>query len=423
MPSSSAPQQRCTFCLEAVSSQSQFGGRSLVTTNCTVHSQAHLDCIYENLKSGETGSLSERHCECGPNMSLFRNGKPLLEDAYQKKDLEALNKMGLVSEPTNQHESTFLTVASNCYTERFMTMWRADQEQLSFTLSPKEHRAKLENCLKKHQEALTESLEKVKECYKKAQEHTDLHANFNNIIRKIENNIKSIKDEQDKIKRDEFILSVFGAFNSGKSTTINAIVGMEHLPYRDSAMTALPTLIRHTPGNVHPVLKLGDKTKTFNELLSKLRKEMDTGHDIKDKPLKDNHELLKLKINTELRNVLEAILNPDYEFQSQYQEEDKIQKCLIELNYMFRILKKLSKESNEIKFNIEEFFQPSSIPVVEIEFTALRGVIQDKNCSFSIMDTPGYGESKEDSKKISELIEKLLVKSSTAIAVLDKEYL
>ncbi|WBA85181.1 ankyrin repeat domain-containing protein [Endozoicomonas sp. GU-1] len=305
-------------------------------------------------------------------------------------------------------------------------MWRSTQKQLSFTLSKhafQQVRNNLEGCLKKNQDRFTELLEEVKNDFQKERGSTHRPPILDDTIRKIENNIEVLKTEQHKLKKDEFVLSVFGAFNSGKSTTINAIVGMENLPYRDSAMTALPTLIRHTPGNAHPVLKLGDKTDTLNNLLSTLREEMATGLDKKNKPLKKNRELLKLQKNIELEQVLEEIVKPDYKFKSRYHKEDEIQKCLLELNYVFRMLEKLSKESNKIEFNIEEFFQQSSIPVVEVEFTALRDVRKDDECSFSLMDTPGYGESKEGSEKILELIEKLLVKSSTAIAVLDKGYL
>lgn len=50
------------------------------------------------------------------------------------------------------------------------------------------------------------------------------------------------------------VLAIVGTMKAGKSTTINAIVGTEVLPNRNRPMTALPTLIRHTPGQKEPVL-------------------------------------------------------------------------------------------------------------------------------------------------------------------------
>ncbi len=57
-----------------------------------------------------------------------------------------------------------------------------------------------------------------------------------------------LNNELRKITRLEMVLAIVGTMKAGKSTTINAIVGTEVLPNRNRPMTALPTLIRHTPG-------------------------------------------------------------------------------------------------------------------------------------------------------------------------------
>lgn len=57
-----------------------------------------------------------------------------------------------------------------------------------------------------------------------------------------------LNNELRKISRLEMVLAIVGTMKAGKSTTINAIVGTEVLPNRNRPMTALPTLIRHTPG-------------------------------------------------------------------------------------------------------------------------------------------------------------------------------
>lgn len=56
-----------------------------------------------------------------------------------------------------------------------------------------------------------------------------------------------LNNELRKITRLEMVLAIVGTMKAGKSTTINAIVGTEVLPNRNRPMTALPTLIRHTP--------------------------------------------------------------------------------------------------------------------------------------------------------------------------------
>ena len=64
----------------------------------------------------------------------------------------------------------------------------------------------------------------------------------------------TLNNELRKISRLEMVLAIVGTMKAGKSTTINAIVGTEVLPNRNRPMTALPTLIRHTPGQKEPVL-------------------------------------------------------------------------------------------------------------------------------------------------------------------------
>lgn len=67
--------------------------------------------------------------------------------------------------------------------------------------------------------------------------------------------IEILEGEKTKLERLELVLAVVGTMKAGKSTTINAIVGTEVLPNRNRPMTALPTLIKHTPGQIEPILK------------------------------------------------------------------------------------------------------------------------------------------------------------------------
>ena len=75
----------CSHCKER--DTAKLGGRSVVTTECTIHQRGHLDCISDYAKS----SRKPLGCRCGPGMSLFRNSTSLLEAACHKGDLEALN--------------------------------------------------------------------------------------------------------------------------------------------------------------------------------------------------------------------------------------------------------------------------------------------------------------------------------------------
>ena len=82
--------------------------------------------------------------------------------------------------------------------------------------------------------------------------------------------IEVLQAEIMKIERMELILAVVGTMKAGKSTTINAIVGAEVLPARNRPMTALPTLIRHTPGVTTPLLRIGNR-EPLDRLVASLR--------------------------------------------------------------------------------------------------------------------------------------------------------
>lgn len=68
--------------------------------------------------------------------------------------------------------------------------------------------------------------------------------------------ISHLENERQKLDKLEMVLAVIGTMKAGKSTTINAIVGMEILPNRETAMTTLPTLIRNKHGQTQPVLTI-----------------------------------------------------------------------------------------------------------------------------------------------------------------------
>ena len=82
-----------------------------------------------------------------------------------------------------------------------------------------------------------------------------------------------LNSELRKITRLEMVLAIVGTMKAGKSTTINAIVGTEVLPNRNRPMTALPTLIRHTPGQKEPVLHF-THVSPIDDLIQLLQKKL-----------------------------------------------------------------------------------------------------------------------------------------------------
>lgn len=92
--------------------------------------------------------------------------------------------------------------------------------------------------------------------------------------------ITTLQEEQQKLENFDMVIAVVGTMKAGKSTTINAIIGSEVLPNRNRAMTALPTLIRHTKGQTTPVLKF-ENNQPINELILNLEKEIQNQNQFK----------------------------------------------------------------------------------------------------------------------------------------------
>ena len=70
----------------------------------------------------------------------------------------------------------------------------------------------------------------------------------------LDKKIATLDENNYKVNHAELVATVVGTMKAGKSTFINAVVGQEILPNRSRPMTALPTLIKHKPGQSVPVL-------------------------------------------------------------------------------------------------------------------------------------------------------------------------
>ena len=108
--------------------------------------------------------------------------------------------------------------------------------------------------------------------------------------------VEVLDGEADKITRLEITLAVAGTVKAGKSTAINAIVGTEVLPNRNTPMTALPTVIRHKPNLREPQLTVNNAPALdgmAREIAQKLQnggrlEEVRKAHDADMKPLIDD---------------------------------------------------------------------------------------------------------------------------------------
>lgn len=220
-------------------------------------------------------------------------------------------------------------------------------------------------------------------------------------IERAHNTIAIMKGELAKLENLDMVLAVIGTMKSGKSTTNNAIVGLEVLPNRNRPMTALPTMIRHTPGQKDPVLRF-KKREAINKFIKKLSIKLDSP---------EGQHLLSLADQKEdLKQVASAICS-DMRIMGEYRMEQGIFEFLKSLNDLVRLATALESE-----FPFEEFRSSDELPVIEVEFQHLRDS-KVEHGRLSLLDTPGPNE--EGQFALKPMMKEQLQRASGVVAVLD----
>nr|WP_318384198.1 clamp-binding protein CrfC [uncultured Enterobacter sp.] len=211
----------------------------------------------------------------------------------------------------------------------------------------------------------------------------------------------TLNNELRKITRLEMVLAIVGTMKAGKSTTINAIVGTEVLPNRNRPMTALPTLIRHTPGQKEPVLHFSH-VGPIDALTQQLQARL-FGFD---------REMLaqKLEIDRDMSTLLERIQQGDA-FDKHYLGAQPIFHCLKSLNDLVRLSKAL-----DVDFPFSSYTAIEHIPVIEVEFVHLAGLENDMG-QLTLLDTPGPNEAGQP--HLQQMLKEQLARASAVLAVMD----
>lgn len=212
--------------------------------------------------------------------------------------------------------------------------------------------------------------------------------------------IKRLEDESYKLNNLELVIAVVGTMKAGKSTTINAIVGMEVLPNRNRPMTALPTLIRHTRGVTEPRL-IFQNTAPVNTLVNELSEKL------KNAP---NSLLKELNENDDMQELLEQVRRKQ-SFSENHEGSDAIFNFLKSLNDLVRLCTEL-----EVDFPFSAYSRIESLPVIEVEFIHLSqmGHMQGR---LTLLDTPGPNEAGQS--HLRPMLRDQLKKASAILAVLD----
>ncbi len=213
--------------------------------------------------------------------------------------------------------------------------------------------------------------------------------------------IEVLQGEKTKLVDLDMVLAVIGTMKAGKSTTINAIVGSEVLPNRNRPMTALPTLIRHTPKQIEPLLKF-DNNGPINQLLDQLSP-------LLDKP-QVSDKLAALADNPDMRELLQQIRECK-PFSTRYQGAENIFWFLKSLNDLVRLCQEL-----EIAFPFEYYDEVHEMPVIEVEFAHLRHMPETRG-RLTLLDTPGPNEAGQSHLRV--MMKEQLAKASAILAVMN----
>ncbi|HCJ7372493.1 TPA: clamp-binding protein CrfC [Enterobacter hormaechei subsp. xiangfangensis] len=210
-----------------------------------------------------------------------------------------------------------------------------------------------------------------------------------------------LNNELRKITRLEMVLAIVGTMKAGKSTTINAIVGTEVLPNRNRPMTALPTLIRHTPGQKEPVLHFLH-VAPIDTLISQLQTKLCD---------KDRGKLARrLEIDKDMNTLLERIERGEA-FGKHHLGAEPIFHCLKSLNDLVRLSQALG-----VEFPFSEYAAIEHIPVIEVEFVHLAG-LDARLGQLTLLDTPGPNEAGQP--HLQKMLSEQLARASAVLAVMD----
>lgn len=212
--------------------------------------------------------------------------------------------------------------------------------------------------------------------------------------------LEVISGELVKLENLDLVLAVVGTMKAGKSTTINAIVGTEVLPNRNRPMTALPTLIRHTPGQVEPVLRF-DNCGPVNALLQSLQAK------VKKTSAK---KLAEMTGGNDVSDLLETV-QEKRQFPARCNGADEIFLFLRRLNDLVRLAALLGSD-----FPFDSYDEIHEMPVIEVEFSHLRGMDAVAG-RLTLLDTPGPNEAGQP--HLRRMLQEQLKKASAILAVMD----
>jgi hypothetical protein len=219
---------------------------------------------------------------------------------------------------------------------------------------------------------------------------------------------KSIQNEISKVENLELRMAIVAPMKAGKSTIINAIVGQDILPSRNTAMTTLPTEIVFSKEVTEPKLKLRyEGADTFDVLKRSWRSLKGKINQIGLDQAKES-----TKDYPHLQYLLEDVAgNPELSFAPETSGTEPIQTALTKLNDLVRLCSVLVPSDNALMSLV-------SVPRLEVPFSETESSLKlDGVGKLVFVDTPGPNEAGD--LKLDDVVKRQLDASSIVLLVLD----
>ena len=219
--------------------------------------------------------------------------------------------------------------------------------------------------------------------------------------------VEVLGDEVKKLEGLVFVVAVVGTMKAGKSTAINAIVGTEVLPARNRPMTAVPTLIRHKPGTIRPVLRF-ENHRPVDDLVERLRAAL-KGRSMRTRMRSRGELANEINSDPHFKDLVNFVERGDA-LKTRYEGASEIAEFLKDLNDLVRLSKEL-----DIDFPFDSYDSVEEMPVIEVEFAHID--VPDREGELCLLDTPGPNESGQP--HLHKILREQLTKASAVVAVLD----
>lgn len=223
---------------------------------------------------------------------------------------------------------------------------------------------------------------------------------------------QDISREVQKVKHLELRMAIVAPMKAGKSTIVNAIIGQDLLPSRNSAMTTLPTEIAFKANALEPVLVLSSETLlTFEKAYQELKSTVENrGVEAVQADLSEYPHLDQL--------IQRSRETSEFPVQIRTHGHKEIIETLTMLNDLIRLSSLLNSR--------DLLNQLIDVPRIETPFWQSKSKNQVEVLgNLVIVDTPGPNEAVsnaervEGSFRLATVVKEQLQKSSIVLIILD----